>query len=147
MAKKRKKRVSRRKEWSPTAGPEEEEEGSAYNVVAFVAPYNDRLPSAHPLQWVESHDRIGDLGVLTFGAYNAFGLIGSEQGGVAVVFEAPERAIIATKAIPYKPQERNDEAIEVIEYIKAEIGERTPVSREALEAFVAFLKSRGYEIR
>ena len=55
--------------------------------------------------------------------------------------------MIATKTIPYKPQERNDEAIEVIEYLKGEIGEQTPVSREALEAFVSFLKGRGYDVR
>ena len=59
-----------------------------------------------PFQFVEAYARKGKLGLIAFGAYNAFGLIGPEQGGVAVVQEKPVKRVIGTIVIPYSRKKR-----------------------------------------
>lgn len=70
------------------------------------AGYDERLPSLKPFMFVETHARRGSVGVIAFGAYDAYGLIGTEKGGVAIVIEPPAAAVLATKAIPWKPDGR-----------------------------------------
>lgn len=122
-------------------------EGSAFEVVGFIAPYNDTLSSMPPFMWIESHDRVGDLGVLAFGAYNAMGLIGPEGGGVAIVFEVGQRDVIAVKTIPYKPGERNEAARAVIEFIYDNIGDHTPIPRAKLDQLLEVLAESGFGMR
>lgn len=71
--------------------------------------YNQNLRSMPPFMWVERYERNGPYAVLAFGAYNVFGLIGPEKGGVALVIEEPNKAVIATTDIPYNPRERAKE--------------------------------------
>jgi len=96
--------------------------------------------------WVERHERIGDLGVLAFGAYNAFGLIGSEKGGVAVVFEHPERAVLATKDIPWDPDARDEEVERLVPFISS-MGQLRPATPAQLDQLVENLRNGGYEVR
>ncbi len=112
----------------------------------LVAPYDDRLPSMPPFMWVERHERMGDLGVLAYGAYNAMGLIGPEEGGVAVVFEHPERSVLATKAFAYDPLARDTEADRIIRIMRG-LGSLSPVRCEALEELVRELEASGYSVR
>jgi hypothetical protein len=59
-----------------------------------------------PFQFVEAYARKGKFGLIAFGAYNAFGLIGPEQGGVALVAEKPRKQVIGTLTIPYSRKKR-----------------------------------------
>ena len=70
--------------------------------------YNMSLPSKHPLEWIEQEFFSNGLGVISFGAYNAFGLIGPEGGGVAIV-NTIDPSIIAIKTIPYSIDKRKIE--------------------------------------
>ena len=70
------------------------------------AGYDETLPSRAPFMFIERHETRGPVGVIAFGAYNVFGLIGSEKGGVAIVMESPVADVLATKDIPWKPDER-----------------------------------------
>lgn len=83
-------------------------------------PYNTGRPSLRPFEYVESRnvfaghapgkpEKPGKLALIAFGAYNAMGLIGPEKGGVALVMEAPKRAVMATKTIAYSMQKRSAE--------------------------------------
>jgi hypothetical protein len=54
---------------------------------------------------VEEYARKGRLGLIAFGAYNAFGLIGPEQGGVALVDEKL-RQVLGTIVVPYSREKR-----------------------------------------
>ena len=68
--------------------------------------YDEKLPSILPFMWVEEKRPIPKGGaVISYGAYNAFGLIGSEKGGVAIVSEDPP-AVLATIDIPWDPPAR-----------------------------------------
>ena len=81
--------------------------------------YDMNLQSMKPFMWIERHVHIPitdkdapkgvTMGILAFGAYNAFGLIGPEKGGVAIVIEEPERATVATRDIPYSMARRDIE--------------------------------------
>lgn len=112
------------------------------------AGYDDRLPSMPPFMFVEKHQVYGDLGVIAFGAYNAFGLIGSEKGGVAVVLEKPSKAVLATKDIPWDPSARSIEFNRIVELIQKYGGTKKkaiPSGRKS--AFVDELVSEGYGVR
>jgi hypothetical protein len=102
----------------------------------------------HPLQFVERHERFGDLGVIAFGAYNAFGLIGPEKGGIAITLEKPNKAILATKDFPYRPDLRAQEFDRIVELIKKYGGtskKAIPAGRKS--AFVDELAGDGYGVR
>lgn len=110
--------------------------------------YDDTLPSMHPFMFVENHQTFGDLGVISFGAYNAFGLIGSEKGGIAIVLEKPSKAVLATKDFPWRPDLRTEEFARVVEQIKKFGGtskKSIPASRK--QAFVDELIGEGYGVR
>jgi len=108
------------------------------------AGYDDTLPSEKPFMFVERHERRGDLGVIAFGAYNAFGLIGSEKGGVGVVLEKPEKSVLATKSIPWNPAARDVEVDRVMDTIEEfSLGKASiPMNRRPL--FVDWLVENGY---
>lgn len=112
------------------------------------AGYDDTLPSMKPFMFVENHQTFGDIGVIAFGAYNAFGLIGSEKGGIGIVLEKPHKAVLATKDIPWNPAKRAVEFNRVVELIKKYGGspkKAIPDSRK--QAFVDELVSEGYGVR
>lgn len=67
--------------------------------------YNESLPSYRPFMWVDKEETVGDYKVLSFGAYNAYGLIGPELAGVAIV-NTKKKNIVAVKTIPYNPEKR-----------------------------------------
>lgn len=75
--------------------------------------YNEYLPSQKPFMWIEEETHVPDskvvrdIWVLSFGAYNAMGLIGPEKGGVAVVHKDPN-FVIATWDVPYNPTARHE---------------------------------------
>ena len=85
--------------------------------------YNESLPSQKPFMWVEQETWLDDttatrdVGVLSFGAYNAMGLIGSEKGGVAVVHRDPH-FVIATRDVPHNPVARVGLHAEVVAVLK-----------------------------
>lgn len=112
------------------------------------AGYDDRLPSMHPFMFVEKHQTLGDLGVIAFGAYNAMGLIGSEKGGVAVVLEKPDRAVLATKDIPWNPPAREREFNKIVELIQRYGATKTkPIPSSKKSSFVDDLIFDGYQVR
>lgn len=93
------------------------------------AGYDMTLANMKPFMYVESYETCGDIGVIAFGAYNAMGLIGTEKGGVALVLERPHKGVLATKDVPWNPEERKALAdrllkattlVEVIENAEAE---------------------------
>ncbi len=106
--------------------------------------YDMDLPSTPPFMYVESHEELGDLGVISFGAYNAMGLIGSEKGGVAIVFEEPVKGVFATKDIPWDPKARAHEAERVTEIIE-EILKPSKRGRQAVKILPQ--GHRGYRLR
>lgn len=109
--------------------------------------YDLDLPSLPPFMYVERHTRIGDLGVIAFGAYNAMGLIGTEKGGVAVVLEDPP-SVIATKDIPWDPVGRLAEAREIEAFIRSRAGGKDrPIPQDRREDFLYGLRDRGYGVR
>ena len=81
--------------------------------------YNENLPSQKPFMWIEQETAIPDtkacrdIGVLSFGAYNAMGLIGTEKGGVAVVHRGPN-FVIATRDVPHDAVARQKLHAEVV---------------------------------
>lgn len=120
------------------------------------AGYDDRLPSMHPFMFVEHHEVLGDFGVIAFGAYNAFDLIGSEKGGVAVVVEAPAdaRAVVATKDIPWNPSARAAEVALVTRLVKSFLkpskrdGKKVMILPSAhADEFAQTLQNEGYTVR
>lgn len=58
-----------------------------------------------PFQYVEAVATRGDLGLIAHGAYNAYGLIGPEKGGVALV-NRKAHDVVGTLAVPYDPARR-----------------------------------------
>ena len=70
--------------------------------------YDESKPSMPPFMWVERKERVGRYAVLSYGAYNALGLIGTEKGGVAIVNEV-ERGVVATRDIPWNAPGRRQE--------------------------------------
>ena len=112
------------------------------------AGYDDRLPSMLPFMFVESHQTLGDLGVIAFGAYNAMGLIGSEKGGVAVVLEKPNKSVLATKDIPWDPPARAREFNKIVELIQRYGGtKKKPIPQSKKSSFVDDLIFDGYSVR
>lgn len=98
--------------------------------------------------FVERHETFGDLGVISFGAYNAFGLIGSEKGGVAVVLEKPHKAVLATKDIAWRPDLRAEEFDLIVEKIKKFGGtKKKSIPQGRKSAFVDELVGEGYDVR
>jgi hypothetical protein len=101
--------------------------------------------------WVEAYELIGNLAVLAYGAYNAFGLIGPEKGGVAVVIEEPEKAILGTKDFPYAPAARWKEFYKMLKLLEPSVLDWSPGGTDPLRIQFArlrpLLKSRDYEIR
>ncbi len=105
--------------------------------------YNESFPCKPPFMWVEQETAVpktavcDNVAVLSFGAYNAMGLIGTEKGGVAIVHNEPN-FVIATKDIPYKPDLRAEEHARIVEFL------RFCPSRDAL---ILGIKARGYDSR
>lgn len=133
----KRKSVPRRKRWSPTRISEPGDEGSAFDVVGGVAPYNDSLPSLIPFMWVESRDLVHDhFEVIAFGAYNMLGRIEPGEGGVAIVHEETAN-VLAVKTIPDKPDERNEEARRVI----------TQIYSGKPEHLWQYFRNEGYDLR
>jgi hypothetical protein len=89
--------------------------------------------------FIECKITMGSIAVLAFGAYNAFGLIGPEKGGVAVVHERGKRFVIATVDIPYSINKRAKEANDVAFVLE-------PIQDDP-SAIVDVLKKRGYDVR
>lgn len=112
------------------------------------AGYDDTLPSMIPFMFVENHRTFGDIGVISFGAYNAMGLIGSEKGGVAVVLEKPYKSVLATKDIPWRPDLRAEGFMRVVELIEKYGGtHKKAIPQNRKSAFVDELVAEGYEVR
>lgn len=113
--------------------------------------YDDRLPSKSPFMWVEAYERIGDLAILTYGAYNAFGFIGPEKGGVAVVREAPRKDVIATKDFPYAPPARAKEFMAMLKLLGPSVLDWSPRGkhppRDPFKGLKSILKERHYDVR
>lgn len=113
--------------------------------------YDDRLKSMPPFMWVEAYERIGDLAILAYGAYNAFGLIGPEKGGVAVVTEAPEKNVIATKDIPYDQAARAREFRQIVKLLGPTALDWSPEkdipARILVERLGRILRDRHYQTR
>ncbi len=109
--------------------------------------YDLDLPSLYPFMYVERHETRGDLGVIAFGAYNAFGLIGPEKGGVAVVLEKPNKAVLATRDIPYNPVGRNIEVMRILKLIGEFSGGRKSITMSRRSAFMDILAESGYDVR
>lgn len=109
--------------------------------------YDESRPSLPPFMWVEDHEKIRlgklTLGVISFGAYNAMGLIGTEKGGVAIVAEAPEKAVIATKDIPWKPAERAAELKRIAGFIR----DGRELLKKSGQVLVRELQDSGYAVR
>lgn len=93
--------------------------------------YNPNRPSMAPFAFVESKnvfeghapgkpEKPGKLALIAFGAYNAMGLIGPEMGGVALVMEAPKRAVMATKTIAYSMQKRSAATAAICKTVNAD---------------------------
>lgn len=99
--------------------------------------YDESRPSMPPFMWVERKERVGSLAILAFGAYNAFGLIGTEKGGVAIVDEE-RKLVLATRDIPFNAARRG-----------REVDDLMAVAREGGEAgFLGRARERdGYEWR
>lgn len=112
------------------------------------AGYDDTLPSLPPFMFVENHKVFGDVGVIAFGAYNAMGLIGSEKGGVALVLEKPNKAVLATKDIPWNPGARAvafNRLVELIHKYGGTQKKAIPVGRK--QAFIEEVAGEGYDVR
>ena len=101
--------------------------------------YDMSLPSLNPFMWIECKINLGDIAILAFGAYSAFGLIGPEKGGVAVVHEKGKRFVIGTIAIPYDMRKRAIEAEKVAFVLE-------PIQDDP-SAIVDVLNKRGYFMR
>jgi hypothetical protein len=86
-----------------------------------------------PLMYIERVVRKGDFGLIAFGAYSAFGLIGPEQGGVALVSEK-HKSVVGTKTIPYDPRGRD---AEITAFLKAARG----------KTWFNVARERGYDLR
>jgi hypothetical protein len=102
--------------------------------------------------WIEAYERIGNLAILTYGAYNAFGLIGPEKGGVAVVREEPGKDVLATKDFPYSPPARAKEFRELFTALTRQtVLDWSPrgklPTQIRLEVLKPILKERHYEVR
>jgi hypothetical protein len=109
--------------------------------------YDMNLRSMPPFMYVERHTKVGDLGVIAFGAYNAMGLIGTEKGGIAIVLEKPPE-VIATKDIPWNPVGRLGEAREVEALIRSFAGAKNKqIPQDRREDFLVALRDRGYGVR
>ena len=67
--------------------------------------------------WLPDTGTKRDVGVLSYGAYNALGLIGSTMGGVAIVHRDPN-FVIGTKVVPYDPNRRRELHTQVVETLK-----------------------------
>lgn len=100
--------------------------------------YDESLASMPPFMWVERHERVGDLGVIAFGAYNIFGLIGTEKGGVAIVHE-DKKFVIATKDFPHDPAARAEEVKRLL--VSKALKERAP------QRIMDALGAAGYDVR
>jgi hypothetical protein len=101
-----------------------------------------------PFMFVENHQVFGDLGVIAFGAYNAFGLIGSEKGGVAVVLEKPHKSVLATKDIPWNPPARAQEFNKIVDLIQRYGGtNKKSIPQSKKSSFVDDLIFDGYNVR
>lgn len=112
------------------------------------AGYDDSLPSMPPFMFVEAHETLGDLGVIAFGAYNAMGLIGSEKGGVALVLEKPNKAVLATMDIPWNPAKRAVEFNRLVEKIQKFGGtSRKSIPAHRKQAFIEEVAGEGYAVR
>lgn len=110
--------------------------------------YDSDLPSLPPFMFVENHQTFGDLGVISFGAYNAFGLIGSEKGGVAIVLEKPSKAVLATKDIPWDPPARARELNKIVSLIQRYGGtDKKSIPDAKKPSFVDDLIFDGYDVR
>lgn len=81
-----------------------------FEEIAHNPGYNCGRPSMRPFSFIEARKvfkgrlpsgRKIEVALIAFGAYDAFGLIGPEKGGLAFVAESPERAVLATRDIPY----------------------------------------------
>jgi hypothetical protein len=110
--------------------------------------YDDRLPSKGQFTFVERYETFGDLGVIAYGAYNAFGLIGPEKGGIAITLEKPNKAVVATKDFPYRPDQRAKAFDRVVELIKKYGGtSKKAIPQGRKSAFVDELVGEGFGVR
>jgi hypothetical protein len=126
----------------------EEERNTVLRTVKHTGPgYDMSLPSMKPFMWVEGHSKVKcgnvTLGVLAFGAYNVFGLIGSEKGGVAVVTEAPSKHVLGTLDIPWNPAGRAVALKLMVEFLKKN---RRALAKSA-DVLVPEFKRLGYDSR
>jgi hypothetical protein len=103
------------------------------------------LPSKPPFMYIEEEAPIRTknaiLRVMSFGAYNAMGLIGTEKGGVGVALEGDEgvKCVVATKDIPWDMPKRASELKEAALFIRS-------IAKDP-EKLIPGLEERGYDIR
>ncbi len=88
--------------------------------------YDATLPSKEPFMWIEAEVNLPNssgktLRAISFGAYNAMGLIGPEMGGVAIVCEDEPKGVIAVKTIPYDAEARTKEINRLEEWANEEM--------------------------
>lgn len=104
--------------------------------------YNAERPSMSPFEFVERYEAFEGraskggrfvVALISFGAYNALGLVGPEKGGLAFVLEAPERAVIATRDIPYSMGQRDRAFRELLAGIKGR-RDKAEALRDAVKA-------------
>lgn len=105
-----------------------------------------------PFMDIENRKLVGKYVVLSYGAYNAFGLIGTELAGVALCMRDGDKGcIIATKTIPYNKVKRAKEFEEAtktddfISNIKALQGWDWRFDPRKDEAFLKSIKRKSTE--
>lgn len=112
--------------------------------------YDTTLPSKAPFMFIEE-ERVIPLGdddavrLISYGAFNAGGLIGPEQGGVAVVHDDPN-FVIASKAFPHDAARRKIEMVGLANLLEKRIDVSESLIEIRRSVFMA-LRSREYLMR
>lgn len=124
--------------------------------------YDTELPSQPPFMYIESedwltmpgecHGAVVRFGVLSYGAYNAMGLIGPERGGVAVVTAAKrqgdteeQKKVLSTKHVGYNPAGRALEYKDVADQIETIF--QLQAGEAAFTAVIELLQARDHDVR
>jgi len=115
--------------------------------------YDMSLKSKPPFMYIENEQYGLELkgsglpelkmGVIAYGAFNARGLIGPEQGGVGIV---AMDSVMATKAVPYRPDLRQKLLEETVRIIRG-YTEREDNSTDTFLCLLHDLNEAGYHVR
>ncbi len=118
-------------------------------MIAEDKMYDTTLPSDGQFMYIESKREItfcgdGELRVIAFGAYNAFGLIGPEMGGVAVI-DIRRRSVVARKTVAHSSAKRDCEFTGTVKLLEDYLKEFEPTDDITVLANVqTMLRCRGY---